>query len=139
MNPKALSPNLSVSPQIAPADAAAAAEQGFRSIICNRPDDEDANQPDFAAIAAAARDAGLESAHIPVSGKDFSPEAVAAFNQALETMPKPILAYCRTGTRGAVLWALSNNGALTAEERIRTGHRAGYDLEPFRARMSEPE
>ena len=136
MTIKALSPNLSVSPQIAPAQiAAAASAHGFRSIICNRPDGEESDQPNCADIEGAARDFGLEFAHIPVSGKDFTRESVAAFAAALENLPKPVLAFCRTGTRSAVLWALSNNGSLTADERIRTGARAGYDLEPWRARM----
>jgi sulfide:quinone oxidoreductase len=138
MPPSALSPNVSVAPQIAPGDVAGIAAHGFKSIICNRPDGEEANQPAWREIEAAARSAGLQGAHIPVSGKDFRPETVEAFAAALETLPKPILAYCRAGTRSAILWALSNNGALTADERIRTGARAGYDLEPYRERMERP-
>lgn len=136
MTVKALSPNVSVSPQIAPADIAPLAEAGgFKSLICNRPDGEEPDQPEWAAVEAAAHAAGLETAHIPVWGKDFPPETVAAFSDALETLPKPVLAYCRTGTRCTILWALSNNGSLTADERIRTGARAGYDLEPWRDEM----
>jgi len=136
MTVKALSPNVSVSPQISPADVAPLAEAGgFKSIICNRPDGEEEGQPDWAEVEAAARVAGLETAHIPVWGKDFRPETIAAFSNALEAMPKPVLAYCRTGTRCTILWALSNNGSLTADERIRTGARAGYDLEPWREAM----
>lgn len=136
MTVKALSPNVSVSPQIVPADVATLVEaHGFRSLICNRPDGEEDGQPSWAEVAAAGLEAGLETAHIPVSGKDFRPETVAAFADALEAMPKPVLAYCRTGTRSTILWALSNNGSLTADERIRTGARAGYDLEPWREAM----
>jgi sulfide:quinone oxidoreductase len=136
MTVKALSPNVSVSPQIAPADVASLAEaHGFRSLICNRPDGEEGGQPAWSEVAAAGLEAGLETAHIPVSGKDFRPEIVESFAAALETMPKPVLAYCRTGTRSTILWALSNNGSLTADERIRTGARAGYDLEPWRTAM----
>ena len=61
---------------------------------------------------------------------------IAAFAEALETMPKPVLAYCGSGRRSTILWALSNNGSLTADERIRTAARAGFDLEPHRARMA---
>lgn len=136
MTVKALSPNVSVSPQIAPEDVAPLAEaHGFKSLICNRPDGEEEDQPRWAEIAAAALEAGMETAHIPVTGKDFRPEAVAAFADALESMPKPVLAFCRTGTRSTILWALSNNGSLTADERIRTGTRAGFDLEPWREAM----
>ena len=135
MSVKALSPNVSVSPQISVEEAAAAGESGFRSIICNRPDGEAPGQPSWAEIEAAAQAAGLETRHIPVSGNAIDQAAISEFAQALETMPKPVLAYCRSGQRSAVLWALSNNGSLTSEERIRTGKRAGFDFEPLRARM----
>ena len=135
MTVKALSPNLSVSPQISVDEATAAAHNGFRSIIGNRPDGEAPGQPAWSEIAAAAHGAGLETRHIPVAVNAIDEVAVAEFAQALETMPKPVLAYCGSGRRSAVLWALSNNGSLTAEERIRTGKRAGYDFEKLRARM----
>lgn len=136
MTIKALSPNLSVSPQLASSQIpGAASANGFRSIICNRPDGEEPGQPSCAEIESAAREAGLAFQHVPVWGKDFTPQAIAAFAEALETLPKPVLAFCRTGTRSAVLWALSNNGSLTADERIRTGARAGFDFEPWREQM----
>ena len=137
MTIKALSPNVSVSPQIAADDVAAAAGQGFRAIISNRPDGEEPGVPDWAEFQAAAEAAGLESRHIPVTAQAISESDVAAFEQALEELPKPILAFCRTGTRSTIMWALANDGALTADERIRTAARAGYDLEPFRARMGD--
>ena len=138
MTVKALSPNVSVSSQISVEEAADAFHHGFRSIIGNRPDGEDPQQPDWAEIEAAAQGAGLETRHIPVSGNAIDEAAVAQFAEALETMPKPVLAYCRSGRRSAILWALSNNGSLTAEERIRTGKRAGFDFEPLRQRMEGP-
>ena len=137
MTVKALSPNVSVSSQISVEEAAAARRDGFRSIIGNRPDGEEPDQPSWAEIEAAAQAAGLETRHIPVSG-EIADAAVAEFAEALETMPKPVLAYCRSGRRSAILWALSNNGSLTAEERIRTGKRAGFDFEPLRERMEGP-
>lgn len=131
----ALSPNISVSPQISAKDVAAAADLGFRAVICNRPDGEEPGQPEWAEIKAAAREAALETAHIPITGKEFPPASVASFAEAVEAMPKPILAYCRSGARSTILWALSNNGSLTADERIRAAARAGHDLEPYRKRM----
>lgn len=132
---KALSPNVSASPQIRAEDIPAAVEHGFRSLICNRPDGEAPDQPDWSEVAAAAKTAGLATAHIPVTPSGIDADSVARFAAALEAMPKPVLAFCGTGMRSASLWALSNNGSLTAEERIRTGARAGYNLEPLRQRM----
>ncbi len=60
MNIKELTPEISVSPQISPDDVAQLADQGFKSIVSNRPDGESADQPDFAAIEAAAKAHGLE-------------------------------------------------------------------------------
>ena len=137
MTIKALSPNVSVSPQIAVEDVATAADQGFRTIISNRPDGEDPDVPDWGEFEAAAKDAGLEARHIPVVAQNIGESDVAAFEKALEELPKPLLAFCRTGTRSTIMWALANDGALTADERIRTAARAGYDLEPFRARMGD--
>lgn len=137
MTIKTLTPNVSVSPQIAVGDVAAVAEHGFRAIISNRPDGEEAGQPDWSEFAAAADDAGIAARHIPVTAQAISDSDVATFEQALEELPKPILAFCRTGTRSTIMWALANDGALTADERIRTAARAGYDLEPFRTRMGD--
>lgn len=63
-------------------------------------------------------------------------EQVAEFRDALETLPKPIAVFCRTGTRAALLWALANQANLTVDERIAIAAKEGYDLEPFRQRLS---
>ena len=106
MTHKKLTPELSVAPQISAADVADLARQGFKSIVCNRPDGEGADQPSFAEIAQAAAAAGLEARHVPVVSGIVSDEAARAFAAALDDMPKPMFAYCRTGTRSTTLWAL---------------------------------
>ncbi len=106
--PTPLSPDFSVSPQIAADEVAEIAARGFRSIMCNRPDGEEPGQPGVAEIAAAARAAGLEFAHVPiVSGAPISPADLAAFRAAIEALPGPVFAYCRSGTRSGNLWRLS--------------------------------
>lgn len=105
MEIRTLTPAISVSPQISPDDVADIAAAGFKTIICNRPDDEEPGQPAFADIAAAARAAGLEVLHVPVISGMLTEGNVAEFAQALETVPGPVLAYCRSGTRSANLWA----------------------------------
>ena len=107
MTPKKLTDELSVSPQIMAADVAGLAALGFKSIISNRPDGEGADQPSFLEIEREARARGLDVRYLPVeSGKVIDADAVA-FGAALAEMPKPVLAYCRTGTRSTTLWALS--------------------------------
>jgi uncharacterized protein (TIGR01244 family) len=98
----------SVTAQITPADVALAAAQGFKSIINNRPDMEGGyEQPSSDSIAAAARQAGLGYAYIPVNSGAYGPEDVAAMRQALLTLPKPILGFCRSGMRAGQMHDLA--------------------------------
>jgi uncharacterized protein (TIGR01244 family) len=101
-----LTPAISVSPQISLEDCAAARDQGFVAIICNRPDDEDAGQPNAASVAAAAAAAGLRFTHIPVDASGIDTSHVTAMVAALAE-GGPVLAYCRSGTRSTNLWALA--------------------------------
>jgi len=100
-----LSPDLSVAPQLGPEAMAALAEAGFKSVINNRPDFEGGpNQPTNASIEAAAKAAGLSYAFLPVAPGYQSPEEVARFAELLATLPRPILAFCRSGTRSGKLY-----------------------------------
>ena len=100
MDIKTLSDTFSVSPQISAHDVKAIADAGFRSILCNRPDDEETGQPSFAVISESAQQAGLEVQWVPMSNQiGMTKEVVSDMAKALETLPKPVLAYCRSGTR----------------------------------------
>ena len=100
-----------VAPQLAPADLAEAARAGFRSIINNRPDFEGGpEQPTNAAMAAAAAAAGLEYRFLPVNGAYQSPEEIEAFGALLAALPRPVLAFCRSGARSTRLFVASQGG-----------------------------
>lgn len=100
-----LSDEVSVAPQLGPEAMAAAAKAGFRSIVNNRPDFEGGpTQPTSASIEAAARAAGLEYAWLPVAPGFQSPEEIARCAELLQSLPKPILAFCRSGTRSGKLF-----------------------------------
>ncbi|MEA1071804.1 TIGR01244 family sulfur transferase [Sphingomonas sp. LY160] len=133
-----LTPNVSVLPQPEVADIAELADRGYRSIISNRPEGETEGQPEWNAIKAAATARGMEAVHIPVVAGAITDADVTAFSKALDRLPWPIAAFCRTGTRSALLWALANQASLTVDERIEIAAKEGYDLEPFRARLSLP-
>ena len=137
MKSKMLTPDLSVMPQVSETDIAALSRRGFKSIISNRPDGEAADQPAWTAIATAAHSHGMEARHIPVVAGQIDDDDVAAFAEALRDLPTPIAAFCRTGTRAALLWALANEGSQSADERIRIAASQGYDLAPFRARIEQ--
>jgi len=100
-----LSADVSVAAQLGPEAMAEAAAAGFRSVVNNRPDFEGGpTQPTSASIEAAARAAGLEYAWLPVAPAFQSPQEVARCAELLRSLPKPILAFCRSGTRSGKLF-----------------------------------
>ena len=128
MDIKDINKRISVSPQITAADVKAIADAGFRAIICNRPDGEGADQPTFEEIDTAAKAAGLETLYLPiVSGKVEDADA-AKFGDARDALPGPVLAYCRTGTRSATLWSLSQAKSLPVSDIPAATKSAGYDM-----------
>lgn len=128
MTARRLTADISVAPQLTTDDVAAVAAEGFKSIICNRPDGESYDQTAYADIEAAAKAAGLPVRNIPITPGRMTPAEVDAFRAALSELPKPILAYCRTGTRSTMLWSLSQAGQRPAEEILSIAAAAGYDV-----------
>ena len=122
-----LSNELSVAPQPLAGDMRAVAEAGFRSIICNRPDGEGVDQPGFTEIERAAEEHGLVARYLPAESGKVTDEQGAAFSALLAELPKPILAYCRTGMRSTTMWALSRAGSTPRPEIIERSAKAGYD------------
>jgi uncharacterized protein (TIGR01244 family) len=101
-----VAPDVCVAPQLTPEAMAEAARAGFRSVVNNRPDYEHGpDQPSSAAIEAAARAAGLEYRFLPVAGGYQSPEEIAAMARLLDELPRPLLMFCRSGTRSAKLFS----------------------------------
>ncbi len=126
--------NVLVSPQLALADIAAAAALGVTTIVNNRPDGEEPSAPQGDAIADAAAAAGLSYVAIPVGHSGFSEPQVDAMIAAMEQTGGPILAYCRSGTRSTLLWALASAKQGQAPDAIaRAAAQAGYDVSPIRA------
>ena len=128
MDPKTLSPQFAVSPQITPQDIPALKAQGYRAIIANRPDGEGADQPTFAEIETAAHEAGMQARYIPISGGMVGDDDVAAFRAALRDMPGPVLAYCRSGTRSTTLWSLAQADGMALPQILGATKAAGYDM-----------
>jgi len=120
--------DIAVSPQIAAADVKAIADAGYRSIICNRPDGEGADQPTFHEIAAAAEAAGLKAVHQPVVSGKVTDDTAAEFGKLLKELPGPVFAYCRTGTRSATLWSLSQARIMEPSAILGAAKNAGYDM-----------
>jgi uncharacterized protein (TIGR01244 family) len=118
-----------VAPQLDVEDVGEAAAQGYRLLINNRPDGEAPDQPPSTAMAMAARRAGMDYLHIPISGS-AGPGQVDAVRQAVAGAEGPVLAFCRSGTRSITAWA---RGEAEAGDRSRAdilmlARAAGYDL-----------
>ncbi len=126
-----------VAPQIAVTDVVDAAASGVRLIINNRPDGEDADAAQGAEIAAAAAAAGIGYVAIPVTSAGFSMPQIAATKAALAGADGPVLAYCRSGTRSTLLWALTMAHCGAAPDMLsEQAAAAGYSLGPVQATMA---
>jgi uncharacterized protein (TIGR01244 family) len=129
-----LDETISVAGQITPDDVAEAARQGFAFVVNNRPDEEQPGQPAAAEIEAAAKAAGLGYRAIPITHAGFSENQVSAMREALEAATGPVLAFCRSGTRSTLVWALARaNMGDDADTLQAKAEAAGYDLTPIRA------
>lgn len=136
MDIKSLSDKTSVSPQITVEDMTAIKDAGFRAIICNRPDGEGADQPSFEELEAAATAVGIKAAYVPVQSGMVQDEDVAAFGAALQDLPRPVLAYCRTGTRSATLWSFHESKKRPMPEILAATQAAGYDMNGVARRIA---
>jgi sulfide:quinone oxidoreductase len=137
MDIRKISNDLSAGPQILPSDVAELKQLGFRSIIVNRPDGEGDNQPPFAAIETAANNAGMETTYIPVVPGQLTDDHISLFSDVVETYPKPIFAFCRTGTRAATLWSLCEGvKGRPFQQILKATKAAGYDMSELESRIA---
>lgn len=128
MDIRRISDQFFVAPQISETDLAAIKERGIKSIICNRPDGEGADQPAFEELKQTAAKMELDMRHIPVSGGMVHDADVANFSAQFAALPKPVLAFCRTGTRSATLWSLAQAKDIPLADILSATKAAGYDM-----------
>ncbi|MFD1328610.1 TIGR01244 family sulfur transferase [Mycoplana ramosa] len=105
MDIRAINDEYSVSGQITVEDLDEIKALGFKSIVCHRPDHEAPDQPEFATIAARAKELGIDMAHVPVGPMGVTAEAVRGMVDALDELPRPMLGYCRSGARSTNIYA----------------------------------
>ncbi|MBU2958802.1 TIGR01244 family sulfur transferase [Paracoccus sp. 1_MG-2023] len=127
MDLRQINPNLAVSPQILPEDVPALADAGFKVLVNNRPDDEVGPEVDHEAMAKAAADAGMSYHYLPFQPGQITPDLISDFGTAIAS-GGPVVAYCRSGNRSTVLWALNQAGRMPAPEIVETAAGAGYDI-----------
>ena len=136
MDIKALTTNISISPQVLVNEMEAVAQAGFKAIICNRPDGEGPDQPSFKEIEAAAEHYGLQARYLPAETGKVSDQDGRTFGQLLHSLPSPILAYCRTGMRSTTMWALSQAGTMPLPQILEAGQKIGFDLKALVQRIA---
>lgn len=137
MQTKTITEDFSVAEQLGVADIEELAAKGVKSLICNRPDGEGEGQTSYAEIEEAAQEQGMQVRYIPVVSGQIADADVKQFSEAMAGLPRPILAYCRTGTRSINLWALGQAGkGRSSAEILAIGKQAGYDLTEAVARLA---
>lgn len=129
-----LTETYAVSPQITPDDVAALKAAGFVRVICNRPDAEIPAALHSAAMRGHVEKAGMEFVDNQISPGQFPPDLIARQAAAMQASG-PVFAYCASGNRCSVVWALTQAGKRPADELIGTAAKWGYNLEPIRDRL----
>ncbi|MBK1851983.1 TIGR01244 family phosphatase [Marinobacter sp. 1-4A] len=137
MDIRKIDDSISVAPQITYTDVAEAAKLGFKTLVANRPDQEEFGQPPMADIEAAAIENGMTWVYMPVESGNIADADVERFGAMIRESEKPVLAFCRSGTRCTVLWALNAARTTPAEEIFTKARSAGYDISGLAPRMAQ--
>lgn len=127
MDIRQITPTYHVSPQLDAVDAQAIKDAGFVRVVCNRPDAEVPPALQSDAIGAAMRAAGLEFEVLPLTHLTMTPENVA-IQEGFAQADGPVLAYCASGTRCTMIWALAQAKTLSTDDILNTAAKAGYDI-----------
>lgn len=137
MDIRRIDDTISVTPQLSVEDVTQAAKLGFRTLVANRPDGEEPGQPAMADLEAAARANGMEWVYQPVESGNIVDDDVDRFDAMIRQAQTPVLAFCRSGTRCTVLWALSSARSEPAQEIVTKARNAGYDITGLAPRMAQ--
>jgi len=133
MKPVAVTEKLAVAPQPKLSHFQEFKRQGFTTIVNNRPDGEDPNQPGSAAEEAAAHAAGLDYVHIPVTSTGMTEEDARLLKETIGQAPGPVVAHCRSGARSFYLWVLSGDlDSHTDAELLAKATELGVDTDAAR-------
>lgn len=127
-----LTSDYAVAPQIEPSDMSAIKAAGYVMVINNRPDAEIGPGLQSAAMAEAARAAGLAYVNNPVTPGQFTADLVERQRSAMESAAGPVFTYCASGNRSTIVWELANAGRLPVDEMMAIAAANGYSHDQFR-------
>ena len=130
-----LSDDYSVSPQIDVTDVPSIAQAGFKSVICNRPDQENPVSHQIEAIKAAVEAAGMDFAENVFDPSSFGPDKIERQAELLAQLPNPVFAYCASGNRCSVVWAFTQAGRVATDRILDATTSAGYQLAHLRPQL----
>ncbi len=128
MDIRQITPRFFAAPQISPEDLPAIASAGIQRVICNRPDVEVPPSHQAAAIGAAAKAAGLDFVVQPLTHQNMTPEVIAANRALMDDCDGPVLAYCASGTRSTIAWALAAAKDMPIDDVLTAARAGGYEL-----------
>ena len=123
-----LTVNLAVADQLTLDDLDAVKDAGYKAVVCNRPDEEGEPHAEAEAMAKKANALGLEFRYLPVNSGNITETDVEQHAAVLAEMPAPALTYCRSGTRCAMLWALTETGKQDVTTLVETVDKAGLSI-----------
>ncbi|MDB9719646.1 TIGR01244 family sulfur transferase [Planktomarina temperata] len=130
-----LSDDYSVSPQIEVSDVPSITQAGFKSVICNRPDQENPEPCQIEAIKAAVEAAGMEFAENVFDPSSFGPDKIERQAELLAQLPSPVFAYCASGNRCSIVWAFAQAGRIATDTILDATTQAGYQLAHLRPQL----
>lgn len=130
-----LSDDYSVSPQIEVSDVPSITQAGFKSVICNRPDQENPEPRQIEAIKAAVEAAGMEFAENVFDPSSFGPDKIERQAELLAQLPSPVFAYCASGNRCSIVWAFAQAGRIATNTILDATTQAGYQLAHLRPQL----
>ncbi len=139
MEPRIISDSYHVSPQISPEDAVAIHDAGYTLVIDNRPDSEIPPQLQTEQMRAACEAAGLRFEALPLTNMTMNAENIMRQTELMESADGKVLAYCASGTRCTVIWALCMANDLGADRVLQAAASAGYNLEGLRPTLKALE
>lgn len=137
MDIRPLTDSYSVTPQITPEDLSAIKAAGYRTVICNRPDPEIPEDLHAEAMRAAVEAAGLRFVVNPVFPGQLTMENVEIQRDTIDDAEGPVLAYCASGNRSSIVWALANAGRVPTDDLIAAAGKYGYQLAQFRGMIDQ--
>lgn len=132
MDIRQITPRFYAAPQLSPEDMPEIAAAGIKRVVCNRPDQEIPPSHHASVLEQAAKSEGLEFMVLPLTHENMTPQVIAENKALIEGSDGPVVAYCASGTRSTIAWALGAASNMDIDDVIAAARAGGYDLSNMR-------